>query len=153
MVPSTKEQYELVAQHNRSKVPHTVDPPPPRVDKATDLRTIDQSTRSQTTAMENVITPEQADKRHYPAQFLQSLALPVLKKSQDNYYNTANSASTQSLRTYGTCPPPMNSADCAKELENDKRDPGTNTCMERTPSVSLDLKIPLGKEENNFSTP
>ena len=33
-VKSTKEQYEPVARHTRSKVPHTVDPPPPRVDKA-----------------------------------------------------------------------------------------------------------------------
>ena len=30
-VPSTKNNYEPVAQHTRSRVPHTVDPPPPRV--------------------------------------------------------------------------------------------------------------------------
>ena len=80
-VPSAKEQYEPVAQRTRSKVPHNVDPPPPRVDKATDLGPIAWHTRSQTTAMSNVITPSQVAKIHYPAQFFQILGLPVLEKT------------------------------------------------------------------------
>ena len=35
-VPSTQEKDEPIARHNRSKVTHTVDPQPPRVEKATD---------------------------------------------------------------------------------------------------------------------
>ena len=80
-VPPTKEKYEPVAQHTRSKVPHTVDPPPPRVDNTTDLGPIAWRTRSQNTAMSNVITPAQAAKRHYPVQFLQSMALPFLGRT------------------------------------------------------------------------
>ena len=39
-LPSTKEKYEPVARCNRSKVLHSVDPPPPRVDNAIDLGSI-----------------------------------------------------------------------------------------------------------------
>ena len=80
-IPSTKEQYEPVARRTRSKVPHIVDPPPQRVDKETDLGPIYKHTRSQNTATANIITPAQAAKQKYPAQFLQSLAMPVLKKT------------------------------------------------------------------------
>ena len=55
-IPSTKEHYEPVARCTRSKVPHTVEPPPPRVSKATDLRPISRRTRSQSTTTANVIT-------------------------------------------------------------------------------------------------
>ena len=51
-IPSTKEHHEPVARHTRSKVPHTLDPPTPRVDNATDLGPIARCTRSQTIAME-----------------------------------------------------------------------------------------------------
>ena len=80
-IPSIKEQYEPVTQRTRSKVPHNVDPPPPRVDNTIDLGPIAWRTRSQTTDMVNLINPPQAAKWQYPAQFLQSLALPVLKKT------------------------------------------------------------------------
>ena len=76
-----------------------------------------------------------------------------LKKAQDNYYNTANSASTRSLRTYGTHPTTMNSADYAKELAKDQRAPRTNVWRARTTSTSLDFKISLETEEKKFSTP
>ena len=77
-IPSIKEKYETVARQTRSKVPHPVDPPPPRVSKARDLRPIDRRTRSQTTSTTNLINPAQVAKQQYPAQFLQSLAMPVL---------------------------------------------------------------------------
>ena len=80
-IPSTKEHYDLLSQRTRSKVPHTVDPPIPRVDNATDLGPIARCTQSQTTAMANVITPAQADKWQYPAQFIQSLEIPVLRET------------------------------------------------------------------------
>ena len=80
-IPSTKEHYEPVARRTRSKVPHTVDLPPPRVAKATDLRPIARRTRSQTTSTDNVITPAQAAKRQYPGQFLQSLSIHVLEET------------------------------------------------------------------------
>ena len=51
------------------------------VDNATDLGPIVQRTRSQTTAMFNVITPAQAAKQQYPAQFLQSLTIPALEET------------------------------------------------------------------------
>ena len=80
-MPTTKEHYEPVSRHTRSKVPHTVDPPPPRVEKATDLGPIARRTQSQTTATANVITTIQAAKQQYPAQFLQSMTMPVLEKT------------------------------------------------------------------------
>ena len=80
-IPSNKEHYDPIAQQTRSKVPHTVELPPPRVDKATDLGPISRRMRSQTTATANVITPAQASKQQYPAQFHQSLAMPVLDKT------------------------------------------------------------------------
>ena len=78
---SIKENYEPVERHTRSKVPHPVDPPPPRVSKATYLRPISRHTRSQRTAINNLITPAQAAKHQYPAQFLQSLEMPVLEET------------------------------------------------------------------------
>ena len=80
-IPSTKEHYELEARRTRSKVPHTVDPPPPRVDKATDLGPMARYMRSQTTATANVITPAQASKQQYPSQFLRHMAMTVLNKT------------------------------------------------------------------------
>ena len=80
-VPSTKANYEPVARRTRSRVPHTVDPPHPRVNKSTDIGHIARRTRSQTTATANVITPAQAAKQRYPAQFLQSLAMTVLEET------------------------------------------------------------------------
>ena len=77
-IPSTKEHYEPVARRTRSKFPHTVEPPPPRVTKATDLGTIARHTRSQTTVTAHVITPAQEAKQQYPDQFLQSPSMPVL---------------------------------------------------------------------------
>ena len=50
-VPSTKEQYDPVVRLTKSKVPHTVDPLTPRVDKETDLVPISWRTWSQTTAL------------------------------------------------------------------------------------------------------
>ena len=81
MVPSNKEQYDPVARRTRSKLPHYADPPPPRVDKEIDLGPIARRTRSQTTAMANFITPSQAAKRQYPAQFIQSMELPVINET------------------------------------------------------------------------
>ena len=80
-LPSTKEQYEPVPSRTRYKVPHTVYPPPPRVENTTDLGPIARRTWSQNTAMSNVITLAQASKLQYPAHFLQSLAMPVLYKT------------------------------------------------------------------------
>ena len=80
-VPSTKSNYEPVSKRTRYRVPHTVDPPPPRVSKKQDTGPISRRTQSQTAAMTNIITPSQAAKQRYPAQFLQSLAMPVLNKT------------------------------------------------------------------------
>ena len=49
-----------------------------KVDNTTDLRPIDRHMQSQTAAMANFITLDQAAKLQYPAQFLQSIAMPVL---------------------------------------------------------------------------
>ena len=80
-VPLTKNDYEPVAQHTSSRVPHTVDQPPPRVKKLIDTGPIARGTWSKTAFMSNVITSAQAAKWGYPAQFLQSLAMPVLYKT------------------------------------------------------------------------
>ena len=64
-----------------SRVTYAVDPPPPRVEKATDPELISRCTRSKDTSMANVITPSQAAKRRYPPQFLQNMAMPVLNKT------------------------------------------------------------------------
>ena len=80
-LPSTNNTYEPVAQHTRSRFPHTVDPTPPRVNKSTDIGPIFRRTRSQTTATANVISTFQVAKRRYPDQFLQSLAMPILDKN------------------------------------------------------------------------
>ena len=56
-VPPTQEKYEPITRRTRSRVTHTVDPPPPRVEKATESRPIARRTRSQTIYMANVITP------------------------------------------------------------------------------------------------
>ena len=80
-VTSTNSNYEPVAQRTRSRVPHTVYPPPPRVSKTQDTVPITRRTRSQTTSMANVITTAQAAKRRYPSQFLQSLEMPVLDET------------------------------------------------------------------------
>ena len=61
-IPSTKDNYEPVARRTRSRVPHTVDLPHPRLNKSTDIGPISRRTRSQTTATANVITPSQAAK-------------------------------------------------------------------------------------------
>ena len=61
--PLTKSNYEPVAQHIRSRVPHTVDHPPPRVSKSPDTGRINRHTRSQTAAIANVITPYKAARR------------------------------------------------------------------------------------------
>ena len=61
-IPSTKSNYEPVAQRTRSRVTHTVDKPPPRVIKSPDTGPIARRTGSQTAAMENVINPDQAAK-------------------------------------------------------------------------------------------
>ena len=72
-------------------------------------------------------------------------------KPQDRYYNTANSARTRRLRTYGTHPMPMSSANYAKESEKVQRTPITNAWRSRTPSASLDLKISLReRRKENF---
>ena len=80
-VPSTRERYDPIERHTRSRIRHTVDPPPPRVDKATDPGPIDRSNRSQTTSMANSTNLAQADKRRYPAQFLQSMEMIILDKT------------------------------------------------------------------------
>ena len=76
-LPSITSQYEPVAQHTRSRFPHTVDHPPPRVNKTPGTAPITRHTRSQTVEMANVIAPAQASQPRYPAKFLQSLAMPV----------------------------------------------------------------------------
>ena len=81
MIPLIKENYKPVARCTRSKVSHPVDTPPLRFSKATDLRPIARLARSQTTVTTNLISPAQAAKQKYPAQFLQSLAMPVLDKT------------------------------------------------------------------------
>ena len=80
-VPSITSQYEPVAQRTRSKVPQTVDQPPPRVKNTPDTGPISRHTRSKTAALDSVITPAQAAQRRYPYQFLQSLAMPILNKT------------------------------------------------------------------------
>ena len=80
-LPSTKEKYEPVTRSTRSKVPNTEDPTPSRVYNITDFRPIAWLMRSQTTAMANVINPDQVAKQQYPAQFLQILAMPALDKN------------------------------------------------------------------------
>ena len=80
-VPSTKNNYEPVAQHTRSRVPHTVYQPSPRVRKSIYIGPIARHTISQTAVTANVITPAQSDKQQYLYQFLQSLAMPVLDES------------------------------------------------------------------------
>ena len=59
-VTSSQGKDELFAQHTRSRITHTVDPPPQRVDKATYPGPIACHTRSQTISMDNIITPSQA---------------------------------------------------------------------------------------------
>ena len=152
-MPSIKENYKPVKQRTRSKVPHTMDPPPPRVNKSTYLRSFFRRTRSQNTATANVITPAPANKRQYPARFLKSMEIPVLEKPPHNYYNTVNSPSTRSLRTYLTHPTPMKSDNYAKESAKDKRSPRINEWEAQTSSASLDFKIYLETEENKISTP
>ena len=77
-VPYITIQYEPVARRTRSISPQTVDHPPPRVNKTPDTAPIYRRTSSQTAAMASVTTPSQAAQRLYPAQFLQSLEMPVL---------------------------------------------------------------------------
>ena len=62
-VPLTKINYEPVAQCTCSRVPHTVEQPPPRGIKSPDTGPISRLAQSQTAAMANVITPAQAVKR------------------------------------------------------------------------------------------
>ena len=59
-VPSTKEKYDHIVRRTRSRITHNADPPPPRVDKETDPGPIVWRNRSQTTSMENIITPAKA---------------------------------------------------------------------------------------------
>ena len=80
-MPSTRVKYDPIAQHTRSRVTYIVEPPPPRVYKATYPRPISWCTRSHTTSKANVITQTQAAKRQYSAQFLQILAMPVLDET------------------------------------------------------------------------
>ena len=80
-VKSTKDNYEPVARRTQSRVPHNMDPPPPRVNKSIDVGSISRRIRPQTAATANVITPTQAAKRRYPEQFTQSLAMPVLDET------------------------------------------------------------------------
>ena len=80
-VPSITSQYEPVARGTRSKVPETVDQPPPRVNTTPDTGPIARRTLSQTAALASVITPDQAAQRRYPSQFLQSLEMPVLDET------------------------------------------------------------------------
>ena len=80
-LPSTKSNYEPVSRHTRYRVPHTLDLPPPRVRKTQDTGPVSRRTRSQTAAIANVTTPSQSAQRRYPAQFLQSLEMPVLDKT------------------------------------------------------------------------
>ena len=62
-VTSTKSNYEPVERRTRSRVPHTVDQPPPRVRKTKDTGPIARHTQSQTAATANAITTAQAAKR------------------------------------------------------------------------------------------
>ena len=78
--PSIESHDEPIARHTRSKF-HTVDRPPPRVNKKTDTAPIYARTRSQTTAIASVNTLAQAAQRRYPAKFLQSLTMPVLDET------------------------------------------------------------------------
>ena len=80
-VPSIKNQYEPVARRTMSEVPQTVDQQTPRVNKTPDTGPISRRMRLQTAALASVITPAQAAQRQYPAQFLQSLTMPVLEKT------------------------------------------------------------------------
>ena len=80
-LPSITSQYEPVARHTRSRFPHTLYQPPPRVNKTPDTALIGRRTRSQTAAMASVNTTSQAAQRQYPSKFLQSVAMPVLYKT------------------------------------------------------------------------
>ena len=81
MAPSTISHDEPVALRTRSRVPQIVDQPPPRVIQTPDTGPIARLTRSQTAALASIITPAQAYQRRYTAQFLQSIAMPVLGES------------------------------------------------------------------------
>ena len=113
-VPSAKINYEPIARRTSSRVPRTVDQPPPRVRKTQDIGPISRCTRSQTTVVANVITPDQAEKLRYPAQFFQSLAIPVLDKTSGKSLQYLKLRNSPSLRTYGTLPMLMNLVDYAK---------------------------------------
>ena len=114
-VPLTNNDYEPVARCTRSRVPKTVDQPPPRVSKSPDTGTIARHKKSQTATMDNVITPAQAAKRRYLAQVLQSLTIPVLDKTSGQLLKYRQLRKHPSFRTYGTLPMPMNLDDYAKE--------------------------------------
>ena len=58
-----------------------MDRAPPRVNKTIETAPIARRTRSQTATMASVITPAQVAQRRYPANFLQSLAMPILNKT------------------------------------------------------------------------
>ena len=80
-LPSSTSQYETVAQHTRSRSPHTVDQPSPRLNKTPATVPIAMRTHSQTAAMASVITPSQAAQQQFPAKFLQSMEMPVLHET------------------------------------------------------------------------
>ena len=77
---SIASQDEPIAWRTWFRFP-TVDCPPPRVNKKTDTAPISRRTLSQTAAMASVITPSQAAQQRYPANFLQSLSMPVLDET------------------------------------------------------------------------
>ena len=79
--PSITSKYEPIARRTRYRSPHTMDQPPPRVNKTTDTSTIANRKSSQTAAMTSVITSAQAAQKRYPAKFIQSLEMPVLDKT------------------------------------------------------------------------
>ena len=80
-VPSTISHYEPVARLTRSRVPQTVDQPPPRVIQTPDTGPISRRTQSQTAALASVITPAQAYQQQYPPQFLQIMSMPVINET------------------------------------------------------------------------
>ena len=66
-VSSTISHYEPVARRTSSRVPQTVDQPPPRVSQTPDTRPIAILMRSKTDALASIITPAQVAQQRYPA--------------------------------------------------------------------------------------
>ena len=66
---------------HKVQIPPNRGPATSKGEQTPDAAPISRRTRSQTAAVASGITPAQAAQRQYPAQFLQSLAMPVLDET------------------------------------------------------------------------